>query len=220
MNILITGSSGLIGKLITEGLGDKYSLTCLDRKGGVDILTDPLGPYFTDIDTMIHLAANPSPFIDEEEADKNVQIAKNLINASRKYGVGRIINASSINVYPYMDLFKGGEKLTRETGLSPNLRFADGSYARAKIKVEGLFEKYCKEKKIPLLNLRLGCVTPDDMPSRSSGGHVNPVDYKIHLKHKDLIDVFKKGLSCKGISSYVCVSEKDGFVDDSVRFPI
>ena len=70
---------------------------------------------------MIHLAANPSPFIDERESQKNVEITNAVIRVCRDYGIKRVINASSINVYPYIELFEKGKQLTQQTPLSPNL---------------------------------------------------------------------------------------------------
>lgn len=219
MNILITGSHGLIGRIISKELEKAHELTCLDKKVGRDLLVDSLGQYFRDIETIIHLAANASPFIDERESQKNVEIARAVIRACMDYKIKRVINVSSINVYPYIDLFEQEQKLTRETPLSPNLRFGDGNYGRAKIEVERLFEAYCKPKKISLLNLRIGCVTPYNLPSRQKDGHVEPVDYEIHLRHEDLISIIKRSLQYQGTNSYVCVSKRNGFVDESIRFP-
>ncbi|MBS3075206.1 SDR family oxidoreductase [Candidatus Pacearchaeota archaeon] len=220
MNILITGSHGLIGRIISEELKKEHNVTCLDKKVGIDLLANSLGTYFKNIDTVIHLAANANPFINRQEALKNIEIANAVIRACKGYKTKRIINASSINVYPYIDLFEQGQKLTRETPLSPNLRFGNGNYGKAKIEVERLFEAYCEPKKISLLNLRIGCVTPYNLPSRQQDGHVEPADYEIHLKHEDLISIIKRSLQYKGINSYVCVSKRNGFVEDSIRFPI
>ena len=220
MKILITGSHGLIGRIISGGLKREHKLTFVDKKIGIDLLVDSLKPYFEDVDTIIHLAANPNPFIDEREAQRNIEITKTIIQACRGYKIERIINASSINVYPYIELFEQGKKLTRETPLSANLRFDDSSYGKAKIESERLFEEYCRGNKVSLVNLRIGCVTPYNLPSRQQNGHVELIDYEIHLKHNDLIEVIKKSLGSRGINSYICVSKKGGLVEDSIRFPI
>jgi len=220
MKILITGSHGLIGRIISEGLRKEHRLIFVDKKIGIDILVDSLESYFKDVDTIIHLAANPSPFIDERESQKNVEITNAVIKACRDYGIKRVINASSINVYPYIELFEQGKQLTRQTPLSSNLRFGNGSYGKAKIEAERLFDDYCRSNGISLVNLRIGCVTSYNLPSKQSDGHVEPIDYEIHLRHEDLIETIKKSLEYRGISSYVCVSKKGGLVEDSIRFPI
>jgi len=221
MNILITGSEGLIGKIILKELKKKYKITKIDTKLDIDILKYNIFPYFQNIDTIIHLAANPNPFISKQEASKNLKIVKKVISAGdSSKNLKRIINASSINVYQYINLFEKKERLTKDTALSSNTFFGDGSYGRVKIESEKLFKEYCKQRKISLINLRLGCVTSNNLPNKQFNGQIENIDYEIHLKHKDLIKIIKKSLFIKGIQNYVCVSKKDGFIDKSINFPI
>ena len=59
--ILITGSEGLIGKIIASALvEDGHDLVLLDKKSKhpVNLLTDKLDNYFKGVETVIHLAAN------------------------------------------------------------------------------------------------------------------------------------------------------------------
>lgn len=226
MRILITGSEGLIGKIISDYLKENRQelLVELDKnnqKNPVNLLRDNIIPYFKDVNTLIHLAANADPTIGKKEAEKNIKIAKKIIEAcENSKTIERIINASSINVYPYIDIFESGGKITKETPLSPNKRWSKGEYGQAKIEVEKLFEEYCRKNNIFLLNLRIGCVTKNNLPNRQEDGHIELVDYDIHLKHEDLIKIIKESFDYKGIGSYVCVSKKDGFIDNSIRFPI
>jgi len=214
MNILITGSEGLVGKILSKKLGKEHKMANIDRANGTDILTGPL-PHLKNIETLIHLAANPNPFINEKEAHENIEIAKAMIRASGSYGIKRIINASSINVYPYLKLFEAGKKITQNTPLSANIRFGDGAYGRAKIETERLFEKYCENNNISLTNLRLGCVAPKEQKN----GKMYPVDQDIQLKEPDLIRIVKKCLYLDGIRNYVCVSKRNGFIDNNINFP-
>ena len=135
MKILLTGSEGLIGKLIYEGLRKQYEIVGLDKKTGVDILSSDLERYFLGADALIHLAANPSTQIDEQEAAKNVEIARRVIDACDKTNsLKTIINASSINVYDIMNLFNNGQKITSDTRLNPNIcEWSKGYYGKAKI---------------------------------------------------------------------------------------
>ena len=217
MNILITGSDGLIGGIISRELEKEHNLVLLDKERGVDILEDDLKEYFREVDIVIHLAANPNPFIEWTEAEKNIEIARRVIQSCEGNNVGRIINASSINVYPYIDIFESGKRLDDSVDLTSNLVYGDGSYGRGKIEVEKVFEDYCKKNNVALLNLRIGCVTPYDTPNKD--GNTDELNRQIHLKQSDLINIIKEGLNCKGIESYVCVSKKNGFVDSSVRLP-
>jgi len=223
MKILITGSNGRIGKLIVNYLKKfkKHELILLDRnnrKNSIDILQENITSYFKEVDIVIHLAANPNPTIGKKEATKNVEIVKNIIKAcNNSNNLKIIINASSINVYPYIKIFNENGRITKNTKLSPNTTWSKGRYGKAKIDSEKIFERYCNKRKINLLNLRLGSVTEDDKFPKQEDGSIDPVDKEILLKHKDLLKIIKKGLRYKGIGSYVCVS-KEGFIDKNIKF--
>ena len=67
--ILITGSEGVIGKIVSEELKREHKLIPVDRNIGIDILTTDIINYFKNVDYLIHLAANPAPNINNEEAE-------------------------------------------------------------------------------------------------------------------------------------------------------
>ncbi|MBI2449022.1 NAD-dependent epimerase/dehydratase family protein [Candidatus Pacearchaeota archaeon] len=219
--ILITGSSGIIGGIITEYLKkDGYIVTELDIKNqdnNVDILLYDIFPYFYNVNTVIHLAANPNPFIGKIEADKNIEITKRVIDACQgSRTVRRIINASSINVYPYRTI----DRITKETPLTSNIHFnPKGYYGKAKIECERLFEEFCRNNNLYLLNLRLGWVTKNDLhPPNNEPAHTR--DIEVALKHEDLKKIISRAINYKGIGNYVCVSKRNGFIDDSILFPL
>ena len=218
--ILITGSEGVLGKIITPELGKYHNLILLDKNTGINILATDIKPYFRNIETLIHLAANPAPNINWEEAEKNIELSRRVIKACySSRNLTKIINASSINVYSYFKIYNFGKKITKETPLSANNFFGDDSYGKAKIKVEKMFERYCKEKKIDLVNLRLGCITKNDKISIQSDGSIFSSEYDIWLRHRDLIKIISKCINTNIQGNYVCVSKKGGFVDKSIRFP-
>ena len=55
MNILLTGSSGFIGKNVYELLKDKHYVQCLDTSIGKDLADCDLN---YDVDVVIHLAGS------------------------------------------------------------------------------------------------------------------------------------------------------------------
>lgn len=58
LRVLITGSDGFIGKILTQGLKNlNYFVFCLDHKNGKDILDKKNFTSFKKIDTVFHLAA-------------------------------------------------------------------------------------------------------------------------------------------------------------------
>ncbi len=221
-SVLITGSRGTIGGIIIRHLRNNgcQFITELDRdnpENPINILEDDITPYFRNIDTVIHLAANPNPFIEKEEADKNVEITKRMIRSCEGNNVKRIINASSINVYPYRTI----ERITYEAPLSPNLEFnPEGYYGKAKIECEKLLEQYCMGKNISLLNLRLGWVTKNDLHPPHKEDKPHPRDLEVALKHDDLRKIISKAINYEGIGSYVCVSNREGFIDQTILFPL
>lgn len=222
--ILVTGSHGRIGRLVTDHLKDERGyqfLTEIDRdnpENPVNILYDDLVPYFKDIDTVIHLAANPDPFLDEKGAEKNIAMTRRVIDTCDNVGtVKRIVYASSINVYPYREI----ERIDRNTPLTPNTAFSPGGYyGRSKIESESMLEHYCVENNISLANLRLGWVSSNDKfpPYYEDKPHQRDLD--VALKHDDLLKMIDKAIEYHGIGSYVCVSDRKGFIDENVLFPV
>lgn len=227
MKILITGSNGTIGNIIRKFLDNKrdYELVCVDKNNSInprDILKDDLSKYFEGVEIIIHLAANPNPFINKDEAGRNVEITKKIIRyaSKNKKTVKRIINASSINVYPYIRLFEEGTRISKNAPLSANKKFGNGEYGKAKIKSEKFLKVFCKKNNLDLINLRFGAVTKNDLPPKQKDGNIEVIDKIIHLKHKDLEKIIDKSLNLKGIKNFICVSSNNKFITSSIRFPI
>ncbi len=114
--VLVTGAAGRIGTAFRKAYGDRYMLRLVDRRP----VPDPEGHEHwsadlvdleearkacAGIDTVIHLAADPSPratFYDTL-LPLNIQMTYNLFHAAREQGCRRLIFASSIhavNAYP------------------------------------------------------------------------------------------------------------------------
>lgn len=222
MNILITGSEGLVGTIVSKELSKEHQIISIDNKiKGRDILKNNLTPYFEDADMLIHLAIAYLGIFKPKQAQKNIDISKKVIEyCENSNNLRKIINASSINVYPYFDIYDKGEKIAQNTPLSQNVMWGEGKYGENKIIAENMFKKYCNDKKIPLLNLRLGCITPDNKISRQKDGSIHPLENDIWLKHEGLIKTIDNCVNTNIKGDYVCVSKKGGLVDSSIRFPI
>ncbi len=220
--LLITGSSGIIGSIITSHLKNNgyQFITEIDRdnpKNPIDLLHDDINKYLRDVDTIIHLAANPNPFINEIEATKSIEITKRLIESCKQHKPKRIVYASSINVYPYRDV----ERIDRNTPLTANISFnKEGYYGKSKIECERMLEQYCSQNNISLLNLRFGWVTKNDKHPPYVEDKPHQRDLEVALKHEDLRKIILKAINYKGIGSYVCVSQQCSFVDYSTIFPL
>ena len=213
--ILITGSEGLLGGLIRDVLKEEHELILLDKLGDrpIDLLKEDIAPCFNGVDTVFHFAANPRPWISEKEAKENIDMTWKVLNACKDH-IRRIIYASSINVYDMHRLY-GVEQITGETRLCPNTkiawRVARGGiyYGISKIVCESLIRSYHHGFGINALNLRLGCVTPDNIPYDNE-----PEDPAVWLSHEDFLEIIKRSVDFRGYAELVCTSNnEDAFVD-------
>ena len=181
--ILITGMSGLIGGVVRRHLEDRYQLTALNRRevSGIEChLADiadleAIQPAFTDVDTVIHLAAlarGDAPF--DDILHHNIIGTYNVFEAARRAGVERIIAASSGAAVsnwerdmPYQALVQGRydetpsnwENLTHETPVRPT-----GLYGCSKVWLEALGRHFSDTFDLSVICLRIGGVNQEDKP--------------------------------------------------------
>lgn len=111
--LLLTGAAGRIGSRLIEDLVDKYDLTAADKDcsaiaewndRGCRLVTFDVTDLSVcrrlceGIDTVIHLAGNPSPFAKYDELKGvNIDGTYNMMQAASERGVSRLIFASSIH---------------------------------------------------------------------------------------------------------------------------
>src|SRR5438876_11951333 len=140
--VLVTGMSGLIGGALRSHLAARYDLRALNRRPveGVpchqaDVADlEAIQPAFKGVDAVVHLAASvgmSAPF--DEILRANVVGTYNVLEASRRAGVRRVVYASSgatVSGYerdmPYRALAEGRydaapawTPLTHETPVRP-----------------------------------------------------------------------------------------------------
>jgi NADH dehydrogenase len=98
LKILITGGTGFVGKNLIKNLNGKYTLKIITRRSSDDDLfvkcdlkkSESLYQIFSGYDVIIHLAySNNYP--------ENIIIAKNIISASKKNKIKKIILLSSMS---------------------------------------------------------------------------------------------------------------------------
>lgn len=110
--ILLTGAAGRIGTSFREYAGERYSMRLVDRS--LEKLGDP-GEHETfeanladlatcqelcrGMDTVVHLAADPSPRSDFYESllDNNIKSTYNIFRAAKDQGCQRVVFASSVH---------------------------------------------------------------------------------------------------------------------------
>jgi nucleoside-diphosphate-sugar epimerase len=213
MKILITGSEGVVGQIVKKALSE-HELTLIDRKFNIDILKDDISKYFHGVDLVIHLAANPRPWINAKEAQENVLMMWNVLDACISNKVERIIFSSSVHVYDFNNLHKEGKKITKDTPLKPNVKKWEegtgmGLYSISKIMCENLLKQYNEGFGIKYLNLRIGGVNAENKPYTN-----HHADFSTWLSHEDLIEIINKAVNFEDNASFVCISDNSGKLFD------
>ena len=125
MRIVITGSSGSVGKAIVKlALEQRHDILCMDRVKGDDssapFLQVELSEYdtvlkaFEGYEAVIHMAAIPAPghHPDHIVHNNNVVSSYNALRAAVEVGIKRVCQASSVNAtglaysrWPHFDYF-------------------------------------------------------------------------------------------------------------------
>lgn len=155
MNILVTGSSGTIGTRLCERLlADGHKVIGADWepcKWNTDVealrididlrKADEFGKLPTEVDLIIHLAANARVYELVENPDRamdNLIDTFNILEFARKNSIKRMMFASSRETYGNIDL-PDGEKYSEEKA---HFMACESPYTASKIGGEALFEAY------------------------------------------------------------------------------
>ena len=202
-SILITGSEGLIGRLLSSKLS-RCTITSLDQVHSnsaryvrsnlqsVSELNDKL-TEFLPFDCVVHLAAECN-----SRAPWNTVLVNNIIATrtifefARENKVPQIIFASSNHVTglyegipPSLHLKpRGTENITSEMPICP-----DGYYGVSKAFGEALGKYFSDRFNIRTTCLRIGSVLQDDNPS------INKRYRSTWLSHDDLVMLFEAALN-------------------------
>lgn len=200
--ILITGSEGLIGKIIRRDLCTEYRVFTLDRmhrkhsdhfvcdivcKKEVEAVFCKISP----IDAIIHLAADSKvKAVWESVLSNNIVGTRNIYESAHQMRVKKVIFASSNHVtgaYECALSRRHSEKnplLTVGDPVRP-----DGYYGVSKVFGEALARMFFDRFNLESICLRLGSVLINNDP------HEDPRLIKTWLSHRDLIQLIKKSIS-------------------------
>lgn len=153
--ILITGSSGFLGRcVVDEALRRNHEVRAMIRPGRgapwgekpnlqvvrADLSSPPeLPELLSGVDIVLHLAAAKTGDYATHQRD-TVRATENLCGAMRQAGVRRLLLASSFSVYDYLSI-PVGAVLTEESPLEPRLDRRD-EYARAKLRQEQIVRNF------------------------------------------------------------------------------
>jgi nucleoside-diphosphate-sugar epimerase len=193
--ILITGAAGRLGTVLAGALAASYELVLADARpvgdthgarvmlGNIADL-DAVRPMVAGVDTVVHLAGNPSPDASWESLlEPNVLGLRTVFEAASQAGCRRVVYASSVHVvlgYPH----------DTQVHTSMPVRPAD-LYGVTKAWGEVLARYYADQRGLSAICLRFGWVTDRDNPRiRLDPGHLAQPerdDLDRVLTHGDLV---------------------------------
>lgn len=191
LTILITGSNGLIGKILRKNLSDEFDIVGLDKNDGgdkyakVDISNyadlDAAFNKMVSVDCMVHLAADPRENADWESVLRNNIIGtRNIYECARQYDIGKVVFASSGHV---TGSYGTSHLVTAHDPVRP-----DGDYGSSKAFGEIIARQYADLYGIKSICLRIGWVMRDDNPT------VDERAMKMWLSHRDLVELVRKSI--------------------------
>jgi nucleoside-diphosphate-sugar epimerase len=174
--VLITGSNGIIGSVLRDGLKDKYQIR------GVD-LPDDISHYgvlwsqMAGVDTVVHLARRFDIQAERRMRiyPQNVQIDVNIFTAVVKAEVKRLVMASSVHADDHRD-----PTTPRPLGI-PGSYYPATPYGVYKLIGEEVGKALSRQFDFEFIGVRFGGVTRDDSVKTGEGQTAT------WLSHDDLV---------------------------------
>ncbi len=217
--ILIAGSKGLIGRILTDNFSEYFDVYGLDISGEENkrnfradisnyVELDSVFKKIESIDCIVHLAGDPRVEAEWESALKNNIIGtRNIYECVRKYRIKKVVFASSNHVTgayegfpPCLHKQANPKKININDPVRP-----DSDYGSSKAFGEIIARQYFELFGIESICLRIGWVLKDDNPTK------NEQAMKTWLSHKDLVQLVKKSiLSDVKFGIYYGVSNNKG----------
>lgn len=171
MNILITGSTGFLGKIILNTL-NSFNVKTLSRSNSIyNIDISKTIPNFLEkFDLVIHVAgkAHSIPKTQEEIVSfNNINVigTQNLLNGLINNLPKQLVFISSVGVYG----LTSGESISETTPL-----LANDPYGKSKIKAESFVRTWCEEHNVTCTILRLPLVVGQN-PSGNLGAMIRGI---------------------------------------------
>jgi nucleoside-diphosphate-sugar epimerase len=214
--VIVTGGAGLIGSILSEGLGDYFDLTSYDLReaaGAKSVIGDlgdlgALTRAFEGQDAAVHLAADRSASAAWDSALQHNFIGTyNVFEAAKRAGVKRVVFASSNHatggfylVEPWKHICEGRFDLLEE-GKYPLVDESyrirpDGYYGVSKAFGEALGSYYNDYHGVGSIHLRIGWVLAGDDPAFS------PFALSLWLSHRDIAQIVRKSLEAPDSLDY------------------
>ena len=213
--VLLTGASGLIGRLTIAGLRDKYEFSALNRRPveGIPCLEadvcdgEAIKPAFPGMDMVLHLAAYTGPDNWEDTMAITVMGTLNVYQCAQEAGVRRVVFMSSGSTMcgyeldddkPYGKLACGEyDKVTAPWPMITyrDLPRPDSRYAVGKLFGEACGRWFADHYGMSVLCIRLGAVLDTDQPQLTR-------HFPGYLSQADAVQIIDKCLSAPSSLKY------------------
>jgi len=204
--LLITGAAGRIGTAFRARYGDRYDLRLVDvrpvpepgdheaRAGDLAQL-DQARAACEGIDTVLHLAADPSPRATFYGTllPLNIQMTYNIFHAAVEQGCRRVVFASSIhavNAYPL------------DYQIHPEDPVLPGDlYGCTKVWGEALCAYYSRREGLSCIAVRIGAFGTDEMVADSADSRL----LALWVSHRDLCQLLFRCIEAPDEVRYLLV---------------
>ncbi len=199
--VLITGAAGSIGRVLREGLRDRYDLrlmyhrTVLPAADGEEVFTagitdlERLQQVVDGVDAIVHMAGNPR--VDatwEEVLEANIKGTYCLYEAANRMGVKRVVFARTNHVTGFYEQ----EKIYTKPDMPER---PDSYYGASKAFGEDLARFYVDAFGMEIICLRIGSFQPEDSVVNRKGDRI----LSTWLSHRDCVQLVWRSLEAEGI---------------------
>ncbi len=187
--VLITGSSGVIGSLLSEKL--PYDITGYDLPESDVLDYHKLRDALRGQDVLIHLAWNftSDGWLGDSLNPDNALMSQYALQAAQEAGVKRVIMASSVHA----DKFAG--RSLSEKLLEPHsLPTPDSPYGAGKCMLEALSRYYAESKRIEVVCIRFGGVNKEDKPPKAPHS-----EREVWFSERDCVDLVEACIEAEEI---------------------
>lgn len=206
--IIITGANGVIGQILTSGLGEEYQITSLDLPEGDVRKYEALASAASGHSAIIHLAwdTKTDNFLSEKINLENSQMFFYVYKSALENGVKRVIVASSVHADRFYE-WKGPGYMSPYQLPNP-----DSPYGAHKVFMESL-GRWFASKGLEVVCIRFGGITPVNKANKN-----HSPERAAFLSQRDGVSLIKSILEAQSVPNNFAivygVSNSDNRIHD------
>jgi uronate dehydrogenase len=218
--VLVTGAAGRIGRGFAAVALPRYELRLTDRpEADASVVTAPepvisarldrleeLAPIFEGVDTVVHLAAQPSPRAEWDQLlPDNIIATYNVFAAAEAAGCRRVVYASSVHA---VSGYPRGHQVSGADPVNPG-----DLYGVSKCFGEALGRYMAEQRGLSVIAVRIGAFQPLD----SASGPQSQWLSDIFVAPPDLFQLLCRAIDVEGIRFALVHAASD---NDAMRMDI